>query len=280
VTSLALQALNVGLRLVMKPQGRDAERMRARMGGAGDAAPPREAVRREVAGRPVWTLGAGRTGVLYVHGGAYVAGVHRAHWWLVRSLVRSGAVVDVPSYGLAPEHDHRQAHAMLRTAYEELAARVDRVVVAGDSAGGALALVLAQQLLADGGRLPDRVALIAPWLDAALEGDGVAEVEARDPWLSRAGLVEAARAFSGGDPMSDPGLSPLHGPVEGLPPTSVWVGTRDLFLPDCQRFSKRARAAGVRLDLHVTEGAPHVHPLLPVPEGRRAVRQLVSAVHG
>jgi acetyl esterase/lipase len=92
--------------------------------------------------------------------------------------------------------------------------------------------------------------------------------------------VEAGRAWAGGDDPTAPRLSPGGGPLEGLPPTSVFVGTREIACPDVADFAAAAAAAGVRVDLTVADGAVHVYPLVPTPEGAAGARAVVRAVAG
>ena len=120
--------------------------------------------------------------------------------------------------------------------------------------------------------------LLSPWLDLTLSHPDLPAVARRDPWLAIVGLHEAARAWAGGDDPTGARLSPGNGPLEGLPPITLLVGTRELCLPDSLDLADAAARAGVKVDLTVVEGALHVYPLLPVPEGAEGMRQVVTAV--
>ena len=212
--------------------------------------------------------------LLYLHGGAFVSGIAPQPWMLVDHLARTtGRAVHVPHYGLAPAHDAEQAMAFLRAVMTELLP-LGPVHLLGDSAGGNLALLLAQEHSA-----PDiathpvaGLTVIAPWLDLAISNPAIDLVEPHDPWLSRPALRPIAESWAGVHALTDPAVSPLFGPVDRLPPTAVLVGTRDICLPDCRLLAERAAA----VVLHEEPGSPHVHPLLPTPEGRRA-RGVVTA---
>ena len=256
-----------------------------------EAPPPRrlrrahEVTKRTVGGFPVWTVRprtrAG-TAAVYLHGGAYIAGIAPQHWALIGRLADAGVRVEVPLYGLAPPYTYRDAYPFVRAIWTELAAEAPPggMVLAGDSAGGGLALGLAQQLVADGGPVPDRLVLLSPWLDLTLSSPRLAEYERRDPWLARPGLVEAGRAWAGGDDPTIPALSPGNGSSSGLPPTAVFVGDREIGYPDAVAFAEAAAAAGVEVELTVAEGAVHVYPLVPAPEGAEGTRAVVDAVAG
>ncbi len=218
---------------------------------------------RTVGGFPCWTVRpASSSGVaaVYLHGGAYISGIAPQHWALVGRMADAGVRVEVPLYGLAPQHSYREAYPFVREVWRQLCKEEPEcaLVLAGDSAGGGLALGVAQELLADGDRVADRLVLLAPWLDLTLGNPAMAEYQRRDPWLVRRGLVEAARVWADGDDPTQPRLSPANGELTGLPATWVFVGTRDIGCPDAVAFAEAATAVGVQVHLTTVEGAVHV----------------------
>lgn len=235
---------------------------------------------RQVAGFDVHRVsrgaGSGRPVVIYLHGGAYVSEIAPQHWALVERIATSLDVeVWVPVYGLAPQHTAVEAHALVGALLAELDDEGRDCWLAGDSAGGGLALAAAQ--LAVGRSTVRGLTLIAPWLDLAMRNPEVDAVEPHDPWLTRAGLRPIADAWAGGLSLDDPRVSPLLGPVEALPPVEIWVGTRDITLPDCRLLRERLSGV-VPLGYHELTGGLHVVPLLPVPEGRVAQARIVERI--
>jgi acetyl esterase/lipase len=217
---------------------------------------------------------------VYVHGGAWVNQIHPLHWRLVAGLAaRSGTAVTVPIYPLAPVGT---AATVVPAVADLVAALVDRygagqVAALGDSAGGQIALSAAL-LLRDRGVPPlHRTVLISPALDLTLANPEIDLVEPQDPWLARPGTRAAIELWRGDLSIKDPLVSPLFGDLAGLGPLTVFSGTRDITSPDTRLLVSRARAAGVQVDHHEEAGLVHVHPLLPVPEGRRA-RRLMAAL--
>ena len=293
MASWQMRGIGLVLRATRRRTWTTAERARRRMEQPKrEAPPPRGLTRRHdvsqrtVAGFPVWTVrprAGASSAALYLHGGAYLAGIAPQHWALIGRIADAGVRVEVPLYGLAPQHTHREAYPFLHAVWRELTADSvpGGVALAGDSAGGGLALGLVQELPADdGARLPDRLVLLSPWLDLTLGNPRIPGFERQDPWLARPGLLEAGRAWAGGDDATLPRLSPGNGRLDGLPPTAVFVGTREIAYPDAEEFAAAASSAGVAVDLTVAEGAVHVYPLVPAPEGAEGRRAVVAAIAG
>ncbi|MGY1754746.1 alpha/beta hydrolase fold domain-containing protein [Blastococcus sp. SYSU D01042] len=291
MASLQMRAISVVLRLTRKPRMATVERARKRIAEPkGSSAPPaalgsRHDVRtRQVQGFPCTTVaprdgGTGRA-VVYLHGGSYVGEIAKQHWALISRLADAGVRVEVPLYGLAPQHTYREAYPLVTEVYRDLLGEVDAsmITVAGDSAGGGLALGFAQTLAAEGLPQPRKLVLLSPWLDLTLSHPDLPALEPRDPWLNIDGTVEAGKAWAGGDDPTQPRLSPVNGELSGLPPVDVYVGTHELCLPDVLLLQERGAAAGAQLRVTVCPGAGHVYPLVPAPEGRAEARRIVEEI--
>lgn len=220
--------------------------------------------------------------VMYLHGGAYVNEIFPEHWNLIERIVEGGARVVVPLYGLAPEHGYTAAYRLLTDVYRDILSTVSPsdVAIAGDSAGGGLALGFAQTLLSTGLPQPDRLVLISPWLDLTLQNPGIDRLARRDPWLAVPGARECGRAWAEGADPRIPQLSPLGGPLAGIARMDIYIGTRDILFPDVVLLCDRGAAEGAVIDLTICSGAVHVYPLTPTREGRLASTGIVSALAG
>jgi acetyl esterase/lipase len=213
---------------------------------------------------------------IYVHGGGYVSEIQVQHWNLIADVATATRRrVHVPIYGLASDHDALAAHRFLREVLDH-AATQGPVYLAGDSAGAGLALAVTQCWLADGGHTPLGLTLISPWLDITLKNPAITDVAARDPWLGIDALRFIGRTWAGPLNYDDPKVSPINGDLTALPPTDLYIGTRDVFLPDCRRLGDHTGES--TLDYTEQPGALHVYPLLPVPEGRNARDQLITQI--
>ncbi|HMV67581.1 MAG TPA: alpha/beta hydrolase fold domain-containing protein, partial [Myxococcota bacterium] len=150
--------------------------------------------------------------------------------------------------------------------------------LAGDSAGGSLALATALALRDRGLPAPDRLVLLSPWIDLAVTGDSVDRYEQIDYLGTRRTLRAFARHYLGDRPPEDPVASPLYADLRDLPPTLVIAGGAEVLLDDSLRLVERARAAGARVRLHVEPGEVHVYPMF----GRltRAAEQALRDIRG
>ena len=242
--------------------------------------PPRVAkafdVRRsEVSGMPVFELrvpgSAPVRTVLYLHGGGFVSGPDRLHWrYAARLARRLGVRVVLPAYPLTPTHTWKDATPPLVDLFEQLAVESPHgVVLMGDSAGGGLAMLLAQQVARRPGPQPTHLVMFAPWVDLTGETPGTEEAARRDPWLNLTKLRIYGSWWGAGDP-PDEEASPLANDAAGLPPTLLFCGTRDLLHPQSLALVAAARDAGVPLTYVEGAGLLHVYPILPIPEARAA----------
>ncbi len=217
--------------------------------------------------------------IVYVHGGGFVAPLDPFHVRYATRLARAlGARVVLPDYPLAPEHSWRDSHAALVDLTARWAAESQDLVLAGDSAGGGLALALAQSLRDRGGPQPSHLLLHSPWVDLTTSTPETEEFSERDTWLFL-GKLRAYAAWWAGSPedLGRPEVSPALAWLDGLPPALMFCGTRDTLAPGCRLLARRAADAGWNLTYTEAPDLIHVFPLLPlIPEARRAWRQTLA----
>jgi cation diffusion facilitator CzcD-associated flavoprotein CzcO/acetyl esterase/lipase len=192
--------------------------------------------------------------ILYLHGGAFCLGSPWSHRGLTTRLARAaGMPVWTPDYRLAPEHPYPAGLDDAVACYDALLAGgllPDQIVVAGDSAGAALAMALLLRVRARGAELPAGTALLSPVADLSLSDPGIQGRAALDPMLREAWMHQALAAYA--CPPDAPGHRPLAADLSGLPPLLIQAGSDEILLTDAQRLAAHARACGIdcRLDIH------------------------------
>ncbi|MBQ1948296.1 MAG: alpha/beta hydrolase, partial [Clostridia bacterium] len=186
-----------------------------------------------------------------------------------------------PIYNKAPRHTCEQAYAMLYALYAELLKHTaaENVIFLGDSAGGGLALAFAQDLLKTDLPQPKQLILLSPWVDISMSNDEMDALDKLDPNISRRGLLTVAKAWAGDTDLHEPKLSPLFGSNKGIAKTALFVGTREMLLPDCRLYREKALAEGVELTYIEEEGVNHCYPFYPTPEAKKAKKQIINLIN-
>jgi monoterpene epsilon-lactone hydrolase len=218
--------------------------------------------------------------LLFLHGGGYELGSLRSDGELAARVGReSGMRVLFPEYRLAPEHpfpaaidDVLAAWRWLRTD-QKLRAR--SIAVAGDSAGGGLAVALLVATRDAGEALPAAAALMSPTVDLTSSGASMTERANQDPFSTPAMLRQFASEYLAGADPKTPLASPLFASLSGLPPLLVQAGTADLLLSDSERLAAAASEAGVDVILEIGVGLPHVYQIMHgTPEAAKATERI------
>lgn len=230
----------------------------------------------ELAGRPArrYLPKGARTdrGVLYLHGGGYTIGSLDAYHGLMSHLsVACHAVVTGLDYRLAPEHTYPAALDDAVAAFEEMCGSIPagKIMIAGDSAGGGLALACMLRLKEEGSRLPGCATLISPWTDLTCSGESL--VYERETYL------ETASHYIGAHAPDTVGISPLFGDMGGLPPLLIQVASDEALLDDSNRLETRAGDAGVAVDIKLFDEAFHVFEIFTeLPEAHEALSEIGS----
>jgi acetyl esterase/lipase len=224
--------------------------------------------------------------ILYLHGGGYVAGSPRMYRSVTGALsARCKARVFVLDYRLAPEHPFPAGVHDAVVAYRWLLEReIDpkRIVIAGDSAGGGLAVSSLLALRDAGIAAPAGAVLIGPWLDLKTTGDSMKTNAASDKVVVvYPGESRLARAYVGdAGRLDDPAASGLYADVQGFPPLLIQASHIEVLRDDAVRFDEKARAAGVDSTLHLFDGVPHVwHLFAGLPETRDALTEIAAFVN-
>jgi acetyl esterase/lipase len=222
--------------------------------------------------------------VLYLHGGAYVAGspaLYRDFIWRIADAARAQCLCT--DYRLAPEHPYPAALDDAVAAYRWLLAQgalPARIALMGESAGGGLVLGTLLRLRDEGTPLPAAAVALSPWTDLAMTGDSVRANAASDVMIRADEMERIAGYYLGGTDPRTPYASPLYGDPHGLPPTLIQVGSEEVLLDDAVRLAERMRAAGCEVALEVWPRVPHAWQTWArvMPEARQAIARIGAFV--
>lgn len=204
--------------------------------------------------------------LVFIHGGGYSLGSPHTHRPLAARLAREArAEVVMPAYRRAPEHPCPAGLEDVLALWRALPAEERRqTFVAGDSAGGGLALSLAMALRDAGELLPRGLVLLSPWTDLSLTAASIDAHAAHEVLLRRDGLELHAARYAGELSREDPRVSPLFGDFHGLPNMLIQAGAAEVLLDDARRTAARAEAAGVAVELQTWPEQGHVFQATPL----------------
>lgn len=239
--------------------------------------------------------------VLYLLPGGFAKPIQQRNWDFIGQLAEAGLRVEIPLYGLIPEHNAADGLPLVRAVYEQLVAEhgAENVTIIGDSAGGSLALGIfapdCEPLFPGSSPLPAPAALIlnAPWADLEMRNPRIAEFLDSDPLLNpealipqgvlwARGLNDAGVVSEPGSATSHPAVSPLFLPDATLATTlcstdvHIFCGARDISLPDAEQLASKMKEQGVQTTLHTQPGAIHMFHLTKSREGRAARKKMIS----
>ncbi len=221
--------------------------------------------------------------LLYIPGGGYLNPPLKYHWKLIDTLSSEAeCTVVMPIYPKAPNYTCTESYEAVTAFYQDLASRdgIERIIIAGDSSGGGMALVLSQLMRDNHPDIlqPDNLILIAPWMDVSMENEHICEYEDVDPMLELYGTKKIGEMWAGELDTHDPMVSPIYGTFENLGYITIFIGTRDILCPDCLEFSEILNEKGIEHTLIVEEGLDHPYPLFPIPEAKDAQQLMLEII--
>ncbi len=218
--------------------------------------------------------------ILYLHGGYYLSGSIHSHRTLAGNIaIASQARALIIGYCLAPENPFPTGINNALTAYLWLMAqgiRPEQIFLAGDSAGGGLALALLLVLRERGEPLPAAAVCLSPSTDLTTSEETWKKNSKNELILNPYMVKQIRPMYLRDHDPRDPLASPIYADLRGLPPLLIQVGSDEALLPDCKAFAERAREAGVDVTLEVWPRMQHVWQFAAsfVPEGREAIEKI------
>lgn len=222
--------------------------------------------------------------IVHLHGGAYVTAEGPRHWaWLEEVRRRSRSAAAMVHYRMPPRFPFPvavdESVAVIRELVDRADLREGRWVLSGDSAGGGLALAVAQRLRDEGLPLPAGLMLTSPWTDLTLTDPMVARNAQTDLSATPEFMERCARLYAGRWALDDPRVSPRFAPVAGLPPVLLVAGGDEMLVGDARALAEDLRAAHVPVAYAEIPGGQHDHPVnAEGPAAQWAVRRQIVFV--
>lgn len=212
--------------------------------------------------------------ILYLPGGGYVRGPLKQHWTYLHKLIGiTGVAATMLEYPKTPEHNYTDAYNAVWYAYTEIVKTniATDIIFMGDSAGGALALGLAQMLRQKEMPQPEQLILLFPWMDASLTDPDIKKFEEVEPMLDREALQKIAGWYAAGEDMKNPLLSPLYADLGSIAPITIIAGTYDILWTDIWRFWDRAKTKKHAVELINFDKMIHGFTHTSIPEAKKAM---------
>ena len=220
--------------------------------------------------------------ILYCHGGGYTSGSFRYARSITNKLASSTSM-DVLSfdYRLAPENPYPAAledamNVWNHLMYHGYGAR--DIIIAGDSAGGNLALALTLKLKEQGRLLPRGLVLFSPWTDLTMSGKSHKEKAELDPILSAEYLQRCRESYAPEMELKNPLISPVFGDFTGFPPTYIQVGTNEILLSDSTKLQRQLQNYHVPVKMEYYPGMWHVFQMSPLKAAYNAMDQVAEFI--
>jgi acetyl esterase/lipase len=224
--------------------------------------------------------------IMYLHGGAYTSGSIDSHRFLAANIaIASNMRCLIVDYRLAPLCPFPAAVDDASDAYSWLldnSVPASEITIAGDSAGGGLAIGLLVRLRDEGMPLPAATVCLSAWTDLTGSGTSWTKNSKRDVLLDAQGLLQAAQKYLNNANPQHPWASPIFADLRGVSPLMLQVGSEELLLDDSVRLAERARIAGVEVTLEIWDDMQHVWQFAAavLPEGRLAIAHLADFIQG
>ncbi|MCH7321967.1 alpha/beta hydrolase [Solibacillus sp. MA9] len=243
----------------------------------------KDILKNEISGMRYYTINEQRKPkkvIYYFHGGAYINDPLSFHWrYLIKLAKATDYTIVVPIYPKLPRHTVLECYEAIYALYERLLEHYDApFIFMGDSAGGGLALGFAQDVKLLNKRQPEHIILNSPWLDVTGVDPRYKQLEKIDPMLGIQGAQELGRLWAKDVGIKNYKVSPLNGDIQDIGKLTLFVGTGELLLVDAHMLREKAQQEHVPLQYFEYSKMNHVFPVFPVPEAKKAFKELLKII--
>jgi acetyl esterase/lipase len=232
-------------------------------------------------GMQVFTFGEkkSKNTILFIHGGAYVNEINYQHF-IFCSLMskRLDAYVLAPVYPLAPLHEAEESYEKITDLYKHMLDFDSNITLMGDSAGGGFILSFCQFIKTISLPQPEHIITFSPWVDISMSNSPYDDED--DPILGEIGLREIGKSWAGKLDTHDYKVSPLFGDVSNQAPTLIFAGDSEIFYKDIRLYVEKLKKSDVDVRFITGEGLFHIYPLFPIPEAKKAFKEIKKEIMG
>lgn len=219
--------------------------------------------------------------LIYLHGGAFVSGPAQHHWDSIECISKKTNLnIWMCIYPKAPENKIEEISVNIDEIYQKalIDYESENILLMGDSAGGTLVIALTQRLIINKIRLPSKLILICPVLDASFKNKKINEIDKNDKMLSKIGVLSAKSMCS--DNLNDTRISPINGEFKLFPKTYLYIAEKDITFPDQLIFLSKLSIEKIDSRIRIGKEMPHIWPLLPIMrESKIALNQIIDNIN-
>ena len=220
--------------------------------------------------------------LIFIHGGAFISGPAKHHWNTVKEIAKKlDCKIWMCDYPKAPENEITKISENIEAIYSEAQKNYEanQISILGDSVGGTLATALVQRLILKKLKLPAKLILVTPVMDASMSNPKIKTFEKIDPMLSKKGVLSAKKMCAGNKDLKDQMISPLYGNFEGFPSTVLFLAKKDILYPDAKLAEIKMKKSNVNMRVIEGENMPHIWPFLPVmKEAKTSLNQMIRLI--
>ena len=220
--------------------------------------------------------------LIFIHGGAFISGPAQHHWDALKTIAQATNFTSwLCNYPKAPENNITAISKNIDAIYIKALEKYtpSNIFLIGDSVGATLVTCLVQRLIEHKNKLPKKIILVSPVMDASLSNQSIEKIEEKDPMLSKKGVLSAKKMCAGDKDLKDQLISPLYASFQGFPSTVLFIAQNDIMYPDEKLAVEKLNEANVDLELIEGKNMPHIWPFLPVmKESRIAMKKIIAAL--
>ena len=219
--------------------------------------------------------------LIYLHGGAFISGPAQHHWDSMEIISKKTNLdIWMCNYPKAPENKIEVISINIDQIYQTALSKYqsENIILMGDSAGGTLVIALTQRLILKKEKLPSKLILISPVIDATFKNEDIMAIDKKDVMLSKKGVSSAISMCS--EHSNDLRISPINGKFNFFPKTYLYIAEHDITFPDQLLFSKELNREKIDTQINIGKEMPHIWPLLPVmKEAKTALHQIINNIN-